>query len=693
MPEKNPLLRNDGLPEFSNITIENCVAAIGNQTVQFENGIRGVEDTLKKLGNNNTDVFDDVFNSLESLGTALDTTWGLAKTLYLGNRTLMPTKCYLTIHERAKRARAAKFNSALIYNFCKEEFKNVGNRTEEQQRMLMKFIVEGKLNGLELSNTHKAQLREISSKLATECGKFKGKVEIATKQFSYTIKDSSLMRDFPEDVLKTIAVDEKQPLGGPWKITLQPQIYSPFMKYCPDKDVRWNVWQANVQRASGFTEKSLENSTHIEEIRALRRDQAKILGYESYAHMSMETKMAGNIKNVKDTLNKLLDRAKLAQEKELTDLRKFAVERGFEGELQVWDIPYWKRKQKKTIYNYNEEILKEYFPLPKVLSGLFELSEKLFNIRIKERYDTKTWHEDVRFFDIIEPHSSEPTAGFYLDPYNRKNEKIRTQETSGWMVGIRNHSRITDTKPLSALIFNFQTPATDKPSLLNFQEVKFLFHKFGHALQHLLTRTTYSEVAGLSNIEWDAVEVCGHVMSHWLYNSTVLHKISSHYETEDPLPRHMIESLQKSRQHMAGLDLCKEIYLSSLDLELYTTKEFWLDVVKRLWPNHFLLRLNRLDSHPCSFTDIFSGEWSAAYYSHIWSRMIAADVYSAFHEAQGNDQHILDVGKRFRDTFLALGGSCNPSEVFRRFRGRDPSPKALIAILGLKEIEAEGKEL
>lgn len=686
LPEKNPLLRNDGLPEFNNITIENCVAAVGTQTMQFENGIKSIEESLKTLDDKSDNVFDNVFSNLEQLGTPLDTTWGLSKTLYLGNRSLMPTKCYLTIHERAKRARATKFNSNLIYNFCKEEYKNQSNKSEEQQRVLKKYILEGKLNGLEMDSVHKAQLREIINKLVSECSKFKGKVETATKQFAHTINDSSIMRDFPEPLLKVMAVDESQPLKGPWKVNLQPQISDPFMEYCPDRDLRWNVWQAQVQRASGYTEKALENSTHIEGIRSLRRDQAKMLGYESYVHMSMETKMAKSVDDVRETLDKLLERAKPAQERELTSLTEFAKERGFEGNLELWDIPYWKRKQRKTLYSYDEENLKEYFQLPKVLSGLYELSERLFNIKITERSDTKAWHKDVKFYDIFEPHCNTPTAGFYLDPYSRENEKIRTQENSGWMVGIRNHSYITETKPLAALIFNFQSPNGEKPSLLNFQEVSFLFHKFGHALQHLLNRTTYSEVAGLSNVEWDAVEICGHVMSHWLYNSTVLQSISSHYESEDPLPRHLVESLQKSRQHMSGLDLCRKLYLSSLDLELYSTKDFWLDIVKRLWPEHFLLPLDKYDSHPCSFTEIFSGEWAAAYYSHLWSQVIAADVYSAFHEARGDNKHVIDVGKRFRDTFLALGGGCHPSEVFRRFRGRDPSPKALLAILGLKEV-------
>lgn len=398
----------------------------------------------------------------------------------------------------------------------------------------------------------------------------------------------------------------------------------------------------------------------------------------------METKMAGNVQNVRNTLGKLLERALPAQQYELESLTEFASERGFDGNLNLWDVPYWKRKQRKSLYNYNDETLKEYFPLPKVLNGLIELTERLFNITIKERSGVKAWHKDVRYFDIFESHSSAPVAGFYLDLYRRKDAKLRTQENNGWMVSIRNHSFVTDTKPLASLIFNFQPPKVDKPSLLLFDEVKLLFHKFGYGLQHLLTRTKYSDVAGLSNVEWDAVDISGHVMANWLYDTITLQNISSHFESEDPLPRDMIDDLKLSMQHMAGYDLCQQLYLSNLDLDLYSTKDFWLDIVKKLWPQHFVLPLDKLDSHPCSFTEIFSGEWAAAYYSQIWSQIIAADVYGAFHEAQGNEKQIQDVGKRFRDTYLSLGGSCHPSEVFRRFRGRDPSPKALLAKLGLR---------
>lgn len=293
LPDKNPLLRSDGLPEFNNITIEKCIAAIGKQTVQFESGIKSIEASIKSA-DKPKNVFNNVLNSLEQLAAPLDTTWGLSKALYLGNKSLMPTKCYMTIHERAKRARAAKFNSLDIYNLFKEENGLKNKHMDEEKRILKKYLVEGKLNGLELSAEERVQLNDIINRLGTECSKFKSKADTATKQFSHVIIDPTIVGDFPEHC-KVLMAGESNALRGPWKVTLQPQISTPFLEYCPDSNLRWNVWQAQVQRASGYTDKALENSTHLEEIRFLRREQAKLLGYKNFAEMSMETKMAGTV--------------------------------------------------------------------------------------------------------------------------------------------------------------------------------------------------------------------------------------------------------------------------------------------------------------------------------------------------------------------------------------------------------------
>lgn len=254
----------------------------------------------------------------------------------------------------------------------------------------------------------------------------------------------------------------------------------------------------------------------------------------------------------------------------------------------------------------------------------------------------------------------------------------------GLVVGIRNRDRVSGNVPLASLIFNFAAPLYGKPSLLSFDDVQTLFMKFGRSLQHLMTRVTYNDLAGLSNIEWDAVEVGEHLMAHLLYHDDNIRRISGHFTSNEPISDELVAAIRARRHNLAGFRLSRELYVAALDVELHAKQDFWLDTVRRLWPQFHVMALDKKDAHPCSMVDIFSGSWGGAYFGHVWSRMVAADVYSAFYEAKGVTDEEQLVGARYRDTFLALGGAHHASEVFRRFRGRDPSSRALIKSLGLE---------
>lgn len=677
------------------------MAALGKQSINAEKKVQQIEQSLSQpdTDTTNTDAFADILNPIEHITTQLETTWGLAKTLYLGNSSVMPTKSYLVMHERARNATITKYNSGPIAKALAQRRTNDNQLTEAQQRLLDKYLLESRLNGVELSDKNRTILNETMHNLKQEQTRFKDKLELSINRFVHKIVDYNVVREFPGELLQSLAVDPQNASKGPWNLQLQPNVYHSFMEHCQDRQLRWNIWTANMLKASGFADRTLTNSVHIEEIRHSRRAQAKLLGFETFAEMSMKTKMAGSVENCQTMIGNLLDAARSAQERELADLQQFAGRNGLSGRLEPFDVPYWRRKQLRGVHKFDEESIREYLPLPKVLTGLFALVESLFHIKICERSDVKTWHEDVKFYDVFDlaaPDTGTPIAGFYLDLYSREDTKIAMKGTAGWHIGIRNRCGQTNTCPLSALIFNFSIPLYGKPSLLSLGDVKKLFTEFGHALQHLLTRVEYSELAGLSNVEWDAVGVCGNVLVHILHHPMTLKTISGHYSSGEQMPTALIDAIQVQRQHMAGLDLCHELYLSALDLELYTNTAFWSDIVKELWPQFMMLPMDKKDSHLCSFAAIFSGEWAAAYYSHVWSRLLAADVYSAFYEVQDNLVDVQAVGKRYRETFLALGGACHPSEVFRRFRGRDPSPKALLKSLGLTQkltTTAESSEL
>lgn len=684
------MLREDGLLEFSSVSVEKCVSLIGKQAVDLERNVKALEVTLS--GQAPADIFAEVIDPLERYWAPLETTWGLAKTLYLGSSTLMPTKSFSTIHDRAQKARVAKFNSLPIYNAIKAAYKDVTARpdvTEEQKRLLDKYLLEGRLNGLDLAPKKRELLTEAMVKLRKERAKFQANVDKATGNFKTVIKDFELVRDFPAEVLAAFAPDASQPLQGPWTVTLKsPESLERFLEFCPNRTERWNAWQAANRRASTHIDKQLQNSTGIEEIRFLRRDQAQILGFPTFLDLSLQTKMAQGVPQLKETINAINEFAAPRQAAELSALLGYARENGFRQEqLEFHDVAFWARKQLLGL-NYDEFLVQEYFPLQKVLAGLFDLAGDLFQVRLVEReggaFDR--WHEDVRYFDVFEEGATAPVAGFYLDLYSRDSEKPVAQQQRGWTIAVRNRSRLTDSTPLAAMIFNFRAERVYKqPCLLTLRDVQLLFERFGYGLQHLLTRANYSDVSGVSNIEWDAVNISSYVMGQFLYEPRVLGAISSHYKTAEPLSAALIEGVQRRRTHLAGYEVSQELFLSALDVELHTTKEFWPDVMRRLWEQFQVLPLDKRNSYPCSWTQVFSGAYGGAYFSDIWAKMVATDVYSAFYEAGDSAEKRAEIGQRYRETFLALGGACHPGEVFRRFRGRDPSPKALISALDLNK--------
>uniref|UniRef100_A0A0A9ZFU9 Oligopeptidase A n=3 Tax=Lygus hesperus TaxID=30085 RepID=A0A0A9ZFU9_LYGHE len=667
--DKNPLYKG-GLPDTENLTQEKCMSTLGNAILELERTVREVENEVI-ANKEDFDMFEHVVEPLEEKGVQMESMWGLAKVFYLTDSSKMPPENYLTIHERARKARGAKFNSRIIYNAFKKC--DTSKYTEEEQRLVAKYISEGRLNGLDLGSSQRESFLNSSVDLGSEKEQFRKRVKVSSKNFRHTIHDSTVTKDFPEELLKSMVRRPEDSATGPWDITLDANVANKFLEYCPERNLRWNLWLAGRQVASQHMGLGNEysNSVSLEKIRSLRRNIAKTLGYESFAHMSMETKMAGSLENVKKTLNDLLRTFKPVQIEELASLEDFAVDKGFEGTLELWDIPFWARRQRTFLYHWDDAEMKDFFPLERVLSGLMKITSEAFNLRFELNEKHQAWHPDIQLYNIYESESKKPVAGLYLDPYCR-NGKIYVP--GGTLTGIRPACRsIGPSPPLAALILNFSPPKDGKPTLLDFDQVENLFKRFGQALQHLLSSVNYSDVSGMSNIEWDAVEVVSNFMAHWATQPNVLKEISGHYSSNEALP---FDNLEKSRSHLIGHQMIKEIYLANLDLELHTSREFWLTITKRVWSEHFPFKLDPKDAHPLSFTDAVCDQLSAAYFSKIWAKMLAADAFNTFITESKEPSN--DVGSRFRDTFLGFGGSVDPSEVFRRFQGRDPTPEAFI---------------
>ncbi|XP_059472173.1 uncharacterized protein LOC132194728 [Neocloeon triangulifer] len=680
LPEKHVLTRADEtFPSFDNVVGDQCVESFGKIVLEYETGFWKLEEGLKSVGEEIK--YEDVVDKLDELSLPLDAAWGVLKTFALVNSNFVSAENYSQVHDRARNAKSKRLHSKPIYEAFKK-IQETGKFNEEETRTVKKFVLEGRLNGLDLAPKEFQYYSNIIRQIGQERGSFFSKTRAATEAFRQIIGDSSMTRDFPRSLLAATAQDPSKPGQGPWTITLKNAVANPFMQYCPMRELRWNVWQASVRRCSNEGDRELNNSVHIEQLRSLRKDQSKLLGFDSFAAMSMETKMAGKLDTVRAMIATLLLKAKPAQEAELVNLLHFAQERGFEGDLMPWDISYWKRKQQRSIFKMTEEEMQLYFPLDHVLSCMFRLAEKLFQLEIVKDSHASTWDTTTEFYQVRNA-DGRLCGGFYFDPYLRPETKAKS--SIGWMLNVRSRNlAVADGGlPLAALVFNFQPPniESDTPTCLTYPEIKELFSKFGHMLQHVLASANCSEVAGLTNLEWDAVNISSELMALWLTDPNFLQSLSHHHVTGEQLSEDTILSLSKSNRILAGHELCRELYLSTLDMDLHSSEDFWLDIVKRIYPQYMPFQLDKRDAHPCSFTPIFSGDWAAAYYSGVWGRMVAADAYTAFKDSS---EDVEEVGKRFRQSILEPGGAVQPAVAFRRFRGRDPSPNALLNSLGLK---------
>jgi len=477
------------------------------------------------------------------------------------------------------------------------------------------------------------------------------------------------------------------PQIGPWKLSLDIPTYTAFMSHAEDGFLREKLYKAFVSRASYGDQ---NNSQIIEEILTLRTKQAKLLGYESWADLSLSTKMASKIDNVEKLLEELRKPSLYAAESELNQLNNFAHKNGFDisNKLKPWDISYWSELLRKEKLNLDQEALRPWFPLDDVLKGLFRLCEKLFDIKVVEaKGEAPVWNEDVLFFNIFN-NTDNKIASFYLDPFSRPESK----RGGAWMDECLNRNIDSDGNhniPVAYLVCNQTPPSNDKPSLMSFDEVQTLFHEFGHGLQHMLTTIDLPQAAGINNVEWDAVELPSQFMENWCFDKKTLLKIAKHYETGEKLPEEEYKKLCDNRTFNCGMGTLRQLHFAITDLRLHSNlssyKELSIDEIRSdIAKNTTVIPPINEDKFLCCFSHIFAGGYSAGYYSYKWAEVLSADAFSMFEEAGlENDQKIKEIGKKFKDTVLSLGGSLPPLEIFKLFRGREPKTEPLIRHLGL----------
>jgi len=559
-----------------------------------------------------------------------------------------------------------------------------------QKRILDGRLMEAELSGIGLEGEKKEQFNELISSLNELQSIYNANVLDAIKNFSLIVQDKKLMAGIPENILQLashaynyskLSEDPvSTPETGPWKLSLNPPVYLPVMRHCQSREVREQLYRGQILKASIG---SYDNSENILNQLALRKEIADLLGFESYANLSLTKKMAPDVDTVKTFLHGLRDASWDVGRKDLEEIEMFAQASGFEGPLMPWDCTFWSERLKEEKFNLSEDELKAYFPLPKVLNGLFELCHTLFGISIEPaHFKAPVWHMDVSYY-VIRDEKGNQIASFYLDPYSRP----QTKRGGAWMDSCRNRYSYGDMRqsPIAYIVCNATPPLENIPALFTFREVETLFHEFGHALQHMLTEIDYATVSGINGVEWDAVEMVSQFMENWCYHPATLKKITSHYVTGESLPDAFIDKILATRTYQSGLGMLAQLKYGMTDLELHdqfdpssTISPFkiWYDMCE--FTSH--IPCLEEDKFLCSFHHIFGDDdYAAGYYSYKWAEVLSADAFSAFEEAGlENESALREVGERFKKTFLQLGGSLHPMEVFRHFRGRDPSIDALL---------------
>ena len=684
------------LPEFNKFTSERINQEFPSVIDKINHDFKKIEKFLSNYLEQENLEWEKVINPLNEVNEILRWSWGVISHLNGVKNSESLREIYSKFLPEIINLSNKFGQSKIIYNAL-VKLKKTNNFDGIKNRILDKEILEMEHRGISLNIDNQKEFNIISEKLGKLSTNFSNNVLDATNSWSLILNDKSQIDGVPERVLELMSISAHQYLkkegeadakNGPWKLSLDIPTYNAFMTYANDRNLREKLYKAFVSRAS-HGEKN--NSQIIEEILSLRTKQAQLLGYESWAELSLSTKMAKEIKNVEKLLEELRKPAFKTAKNELDRLNKFSKDNGFPSSenLQSWDISYWSELLRKEKLNLDQESLRPWFPLNDVLKGLFKLSEKLFEIKVIEaNNEAPIWNDDVLFFNILNK-DDKKIASFFLDPYSRPESK----RGGAWMDECLNKNNIgRNTLPVAYLVCNQTPPSKDKPSLMSFDEVQTLFHEFGHGLQHMLTTVNLPQAAGINNVEWDAVELPSQFMENWCFHKNTLLNIAKHYETGERLSDENFEKLVKNRTFNCGMATLRQLHFAITDIRLhsniYSNKGKNSDEIrKEIARDTTVIEPIREDKFLCCFSHIFAGGYSAGYYSYKWAEVLSADAFSMFEEADlENNQNIKTIGIKFKDTILSLGGSFSPLEVFKLFRGREPKTDSLIRHLGLSSV-------
>ena len=675
----NPLIGLEGLPPFSKIKPEFVVPALKDG---IANCRKAIDDVLAKKSYTWDDLVlpleeaDDKLSRLFSPVSHLNSVMNNDELREAYEQCLPLISEYSTFvgqHQGLYEAYNALHNS--------DEFKTL---TTAQQKSITNALRDFKLSGIALASEDQKRYGEISARLSELSSKFGNNVMDATLAWHKHITDEADLAGLPESALALAADTAKSKELDGWVFTLDFPSYLPIMTYADNRELRKETYTAFSTRASdqGPNAGEFDNSDIMKEALALRHELAQLLGFKSYAEKSLATKMAETPEQVFSFLEDLAAKSKPQAEQEVAELRAYAAQKYGITELEAWDFGYYGEKLKQEKYAISDEVLRPYFPANKVLSGLFETVNRLFGISVNEVTDFDTYHKDVRFFEIVDSNNT-LRGRFYLDLYARDRKR-----GGAWMddcMGRKVRANGELQTPVAYLVCNFNKAVGDKPALFTHNEVTTLFHEFGHGIHHMLTQVDAAPVAGINGVAWDAVELPSQFLENWCYEEEALSFISGHFETGEPLPKELLDKLLAAKNYNSGMQMLRQIEFSLFDFKIHNDyvagepcqiQSVLNDVRSRTSVVH-APEFNRFQH---GFSHIFAGGYSAGYYSYKWAEVLSADAYAKFEE-EGifNPQ----TGQAFMQHILEKGGSEEPMELFKNFRGREPRVDALLRHSGI----------
>ena len=669
----NPLLQDFNRAPFSKISVEDYKPA-------FKEAIKIAKEEIDKItSNTDSPTFENTTEALDYTGRKL----GRISSIFFNLNSAETSK---EIQEIAKEVSPwlSTFRNDMILNAdlfkrVKAVYnqKNALELSAEQSMLLEKQYKGFSRNGANLNNSDKEELRKIDAELSKLSIQFGERVLADNNAFEMHLTDENDLSGLPDGVKEAARMTADQKGKEGWIFTLDYPSYIPFMTYADNRELRKKLALAAGKK--GFQDNKNNTEQIVLDIVNLRHKRANLLGYSTHAHFVLEERMAESPEKVLSFLEDLKEKAKPAAQREFTHLENYAKKLDGIDQLQKWDGAYYSEKLKKELFNLDQEALKPYFQLENVINGVFTVSTKLFGLQFEEVFDIEKYHEDVKTF-LVKDANNELTAVFYADFHPREGKR-----NGAWMTSFKPQEvfKGTNERPHISIVCNFTKPTKSKPSLLTFNEVTTLFHEFGHALHGILANTTYNSLSGTS-VSWDFVELPSQVLENWCYEKEALELFAKHYETGEVIPMEYVEKIKESASFHEGMQTLRQLSFGFLDMkwhgqdpsDISSVKDFEKDAFAstKLYPD---VEENCMST---AFGHIFQGGYSAGYYSYKWAEVLDADAFELFKEKGIFDP---ETANSFKEHVLSKGGTEKPMILYKRFRGQEPKPEALLRRAGL----------